>query len=298
MDSSEKGRFGVIRRRTQGSVQECTKQYTSSSSSGTTAKVSLTTSDNVWLNAFKTHLGEHQRMCAQFEATKFIRRRIHVSSDRMRNITRNQGDVRAANVLKRLNNLGYVRSKDQMWFHQAFFQACLPKIYGKEWENSSMRVMESYGITDIRYEVMAMTPRRWGKTVSVAMFVAALLLDVPGLTIAVFSTGKRASGSLTELVKKMICNVKGGAARVVKASQEDLYIAAHAPANGSINSAEAKALQTAVGTSKLKRYEKKKKKMKMNGFLTKTKRNQHNCMCLCVCVVIPTLSMVGYTERV
>lgn len=202
----------------------------------------------------KTHLVEHLRLAKLHDASKFIRRRIHVSTDRMGDISRNQGDIRAANVLKRLNNLGYVRSKDQMWFHQAFFQACLPKIYGKEWENSSMRVMEAYGITDIRYEVMAMTPRRWGKTVSVAMFVAALLLDVPGLTIAVFSTGKRASGSLTELVKKIICNVKGGAARIVKQSQEDLYIAAHAPTDGKgVNSQEAKALQSAEGTSKLKR---------------------------------------------
>lgn len=47
-------------------------------------------------------------------------------------------------------------------------------IYGSDWEYNADRVMRELGIDRIRYEVMIQTPRRFGKTVSVSMYVLAV----------------------------------------------------------------------------------------------------------------------------
>ena len=68
--------------------------------------------------------------------------------------------------------------------------------------------------------MLVCTPRRFGKTWSVAMFVAALLYCVPNMWISVFSTGQRASSSLLDLAHKFVCSLKDGSKRVKKKNQE------------------------------------------------------------------------------
>jgi hypothetical protein len=48
------------------------------------------------------------------------------------------------------------------------------------------------------------TPRRWGKTTSVGIFVASVLFSVPESWISVYSTGRRASKALSDLVYKFV----------------------------------------------------------------------------------------------
>lgn len=47
-------------------------------------------------------------------------------------------------------------------------------------------------------------PRRAGKTWSMAMFCAAMLLVCPDIEISVFATGQRIAGKLLKLISKMI----------------------------------------------------------------------------------------------
>jgi len=70
------------------------------------------------------------------------------------------GDVRLRNLNKMLNSLGILRSRDQIVFHEAFIQACLPHIYGKDWSEHSLRVLKDLELTRIDFEVLVMTPRR------------------------------------------------------------------------------------------------------------------------------------------
>ena len=71
-----------------------------------------------------------------------------------------QGDVRLANIYKTLDSLGIIRSADQIAFHDAFIQACLPHIYREDWNANSVRVMKEFSLKQIRYETLIMTPRR------------------------------------------------------------------------------------------------------------------------------------------
>ena len=51
---------------------------------------------------------------------------------------------------------------------------------------------------------IVITPRRFGKTTACAIFVASLLLTIPHLVIAIFSTGRRASTMMLAKICQII----------------------------------------------------------------------------------------------
>lgn len=147
--------------------------------------------------------------------------------------TKLQGDAILADVERTLDDFGIERSPDQKRFHVAFVEACLPHLYGTEWSTAAARVLTERGLRRLEPEVLCITPRRWGKTWSVAMFVAAMLLCVPGIRIAIFSTGKRASSSLTDTIREFLAKLpRFKFARIVKSNQEKLAIAPTAAHTG------------------------------------------------------------------
>jgi len=79
---------------------------------------------------------------------------------------------------------------------------------------------------------LCMTPRRFGKTISVAIFVVAMMIACPGIVIGTFSTGRRASGGIMDLVSQMISNIPGLKERVVRQNEEQLFLAATKAATG------------------------------------------------------------------
>jgi hypothetical protein len=122
-----------------------------------------------------------------------------------------------------------IPSDDQLLFLEACLFACLPKIYGdSDWATHHVRVLYQWQKKEIDYFLMIITARRMGKTMGVSMFCAALLLHVPGLTIAVYSTGRRASKLLKELVEKLV-RMSGdeNALRIINSNQEELFISAN-----------------------------------------------------------------------
>jgi hypothetical protein len=163
------------------------------------------------------------------------------------------GDYRMRQLRWILNNLGIVRSADQIVFHEAFIKACLPLIYGvREWETSMVRVLEEYNIKRIQAEVLIMTPRRWGKTWSIAMYCVAVALACPGIRIAIFSTGGRASNTLQSTMLEMLKAIAGAKDRIVKIGKEELFLSATPLDKGSgPQSAQAKDFQTQKTTSKI-----------------------------------------------
>lgn len=103
-----------------------------------------------------------------------INDRHTLTTDPLRDIKHCAGDKRLEAIRYTLNNLGYTRSQFQKLFHTHFIQACLPIIYGTDWATHAERVMKEFGLERISPEVLVQTPRRFGKTVSVAMFVLAV----------------------------------------------------------------------------------------------------------------------------
>lgn len=98
--------------------------------------------------------------------------------------SRLKGDAVVKNLHATLDNLGYERTESQKRFHNEMIRSALPHIYGtSDFEAHKERILEHHGLPDVQYEILICTPRRWGKTTSVAMFIAALLLECEDMWI-------------------------------------------------------------------------------------------------------------------
>jgi hypothetical protein len=125
-----------------------------------------------------------------------------------------------------MDGLGWKRTEEQIALHDAYLIASLPKIYGDEWESKSAEVMARFDVTKIKALVLSLMPRRYGKSVAVGCYVAVMMICKWGINIAAFSTGKRASGLLMEVLVKILHSNPGIQDRITKQNQEELHLSA------------------------------------------------------------------------
>jgi hypothetical protein len=201
-------------------------------------------------NLIENMANENEFNRVQWFKSRRIRTRIDVSASHCHENSRCMGDIRLMKIRSMLNSFGMTRSADQVQFHDAFICSSLQIIYGSDFEANFKRIMEENQLKCLHKEVMIVAPRRFGKTVAIAMFVAACLLCIPGVRINIYSTGKRASGSLMEAVIKFIKRIPGGESRMASETQEVLYVSQTAVGGGS-GSHAARSAKTDEGTSKL-----------------------------------------------
>lgn len=144
---------------------------------------------------------------------------------------RTQGDDVLEAVERALDSFeGYPRSDTQKDFHLSMINASLPHIYGDNWENVRERVLHQRGLATVLYEMLICSPRRFGKTTSVSMYCAVMLVHCPETWISVFSTGQRASTLLLDqcakFTKMLIVNALDRVAKhnqVRKSSADQIY---------------------------------------------------------------------------
>lgn len=120
---------------------------------------------------------------------------------------------------------GFTRSESQREFHENFINATLPHVYGvSDFERYRTRILRERGIDSMAYEILICTPRRWGKTTSVAMFIASMLYAVPNTWISCFSTGQRASTLLLDQAAKFFLMLPNAKERIIKKNSEQFFI--------------------------------------------------------------------------
>ena len=167
------------------------------------------------------------------------------------NAQRTAGDDRYTKILRILDSFeGVERHENQKLWHWWMIVACLSHIYGADWQNASTRVLRSLGLKEIRTEILVMTPRRFGKTWSVAMIVCALLLSVPGFRIVVISPGSRTSGKMLEEIKRMMSRLKGADRHICGHDTTKMYVSVDPlPQGAGVKSEYARQLRTMSTTS-------------------------------------------------
>lgn len=102
------------------------------------------------------------------------------------------------------NGLGIKWGEDQVRVFNAFVFSCLPLIYGDEWPENKARVLEEWNKTrECPYTVVSMA-RRNGKTFVTSGTVVAMLLTIPGIKVAIFSTCKRTSQMMMSAAVDML----------------------------------------------------------------------------------------------
>lgn len=117
-----------------------------------------------------------------------------------------RGDVCMAMIRKTLDEFGFKRHSNQIYFHEQMMRACLRKIYQFDFEQNIDRVLKENGWPKMVQEVLVITARRMGKTTASAMFSAALIISVPKMELMIFSVSLNSSRKMLQMIKDFIDN--------------------------------------------------------------------------------------------
>lgn len=97
-------------------------------------------------------------------------------------------------ALDAIDRRGWLRSFHQRMFHDNFIRACARIFWKREkpgvFAKDHQKILETNGWDHLSQEVLVSTPRRFGKTISVSMFAAAMLYSCPNLEMSIYSTCK------------------------------------------------------------------------------------------------------------
>jgi len=119
---------------------------------------------------------------------------------------------------------GITPSPMQRVFFDNMFGACAELIFKDDLETERDDLMLELGLTRLQKQFMAITPRRFGKTYSVAMFVVAMAFGVENLEQSIFSTGRRASQKLLDLIYWFMCKIPGMKESIIRHNVETIWI--------------------------------------------------------------------------
>jgi hypothetical protein len=140
---------------------------------------------------------------------------------------------RCRDALAKLDERGWKRSYHQRLFHDDFLKACTRIFWKLEppgtFARQHLEILQRNNWTHISQEVLVSTPRRFGKTISVSMFAAAMLYSAPNVEISIYSTCKRISQKLLRNVQKffgVICNddVANSGFSVIRSNMEEMVL--------------------------------------------------------------------------
>ena len=111
-------------------------------------------------------------------------------------------------ALDTMDRMGWQRSFHQRMFHDNFIRACARIFFktepGGAFARAHQSILDLNGWDNLSQEVLISTPRRFGKTISVSMFAAALVYSARAVEISIYSTCKRISQKLLRNVQKFL----------------------------------------------------------------------------------------------
>jgi hypothetical protein len=111
-------------------------------------------------------------------------------------------------ALRVLDENGWMRSHHQKIFHEAYIRAVSRVFFKADGEGAFMRshqrLLQANGWSHIQSEVLISTPRRFGKTISVSLFAAALIFSCTSCEVSIYSTCKRISQKLLRNVLRFL----------------------------------------------------------------------------------------------
>jgi hypothetical protein len=111
-------------------------------------------------------------------------------------------------ALDALDRRGWNRSFHQRLFHEEYLKSCARIFFKRDgpgaFAKNHNRVLELNGWDSTPQEILVSTPRRFGKTISVSMFAAAMVFSAPNMELSIYSTCKRISQKLLRNIVKFL----------------------------------------------------------------------------------------------
>lgn len=139
------------------------------------------------------------------------------------------GRERLSLLLKTLDSFhGVERTDVQREMHLMMIGAIALQLFRDDLEDNLAELLEEIGMKELNTTFMASMPRRAGKTYSVAMMAVAVALSIEAthqpIEQAIFSTGRRASQKLLELIYALLCKVPGAKEMIIKHNAETIWL--------------------------------------------------------------------------
>jgi len=137
-----------------------------------------------------------------------------------------EGDRRLAAWFEGMSAIDrvYRRSEFQKAAHRAMVASFLPQMYGAEFPQHMARLMKEHGLDEVRKELLIACPRRYGKTLGVAMGVAVFICTQPGKKVCIYSPSLRASKMMLATIYNMVKAIRGDASTVETMNKEELSV--------------------------------------------------------------------------
>lgn len=182
--------------------------------------------------SFMHHYRKHEAQQRLYLNNVRIRSRAQRLSSVSGTAHRVTGEYRMATLNRVLDsfvdvgNKKLTRHKFQVHAHKQFQRAILPLLLKDDLDKMLERVLRENKWSDIKQQVLCVWPRRYGKTFSVAMFVVATAMSVEAIEQSIFSTGRRASKKLLELILKFLTMVihLDPTLKIEQCNQETIWI--------------------------------------------------------------------------
>lgn len=142
----------------------------------------------------------------------------------MDNIKESPGMQTYERLIETLDKFGVRRSAMQKRFHEAMCHAFIPLIFGDDYQRHYTAIINYLGITKINPRLLFYTPRREGKTWSVAMMIAALLWACDDMDPCAIGLTIRVARQTMKLVQMFFSRLPGAAGRIISHSAEEFVV--------------------------------------------------------------------------
>lgn len=101
------------------------------------------------------------------------------------------------------------RTEFQQQLHSAMIEAILPKIYGREWDDNPHMVLKKRALKKLEQAVLVSTPRRYGKTQGVSMFLAVALTHLKNFRVVLFGQNTRTTREIMNYTRAYMSRIEG-----------------------------------------------------------------------------------------
>lgn len=121
-----------------------------------------------------------------------------------------------------LHTLDPVRTQEQQWIHLEMITAILPRLFDDEWNAEMKQVIVNLNHNEIIDKLVITSDTTLNHTRTIAMFITALLLAVPGVEIGYFALGDNLT-RITSIVQELLATLID-ASRINVHAQESLIL--------------------------------------------------------------------------
>jgi hypothetical protein len=186
------------------------------------------------------------------------------------NVQRRQSNFYSSETEKRMNWMQQIIDNLDLFFppdkprtvvqktcHYWYLQTLFPWVFGAQWDVVKGRILKRYRLNRIWPWVQVLMPRREGKTWSVASFLAAVLMFIPGISVSIFSPTAGQSNMMKEEVYRMMVHYEQNTGheatrRLVRYNSRHIMVADRPlPPGSSMKSSAADAMVLETNTSRL-----------------------------------------------